>query len=141
MVHECNHRYPDGRRCRRIPKRGEPLCRDHKRSRRQPHTEDPAFIRQMEAYADRLITLPLDVLAAEVQFALAAMHPILDSRFSRTWRLLFNRAEIAVAALAEELQIRQRPPAPPAGISPVSAYAHAQQNQMHPPHLGGSPRA
>src|SRR6185312_8521370 len=93
MVHECAHRYSDGRRCRRIPKRGETLCRDHKRSRRRTPTEDPAFCRQMVAYTDRLITLPLDVLAAEVQFALAAMHPIFDSRFSRTWRLLFSRAE------------------------------------------------
>ena len=140
MVHECAHRYPDSRRCRRIPKRGETLCRDHKRARGQPRAEDPAFTRQMEAYADRLITLPLDVLAAEVQFALAAMHPIFDSRFSRTWRLLFGRAEIAVAVLAEELQIRQTLPARPAGIASHGAYPHAQQNQLHPSHTGGSPR-
>ena len=140
MVHECAYRYPDGRRCRRIPKRGETLCRDHKRSRRRTPTEDPAFCRQMVAYTDRLITLPLDVLAAEVQFALAAMHPIFDSRFSRTWRLLFSRAEIAVAALAEELQIRQTPPGPTPGIASHGAYPHASQNQVHPPHTGGSPR-
>ena len=140
-VHECAFRYPEGRRCRRIPKRGETLCRDHKRARRQTHTEDAAFTRQMEAYADRLMTLPLPHLAAEVQFALAAMQPILSSRFSRTYRLLFSRAEIAIATLAEELQSRQSPPAPLAGISSRSAYPHAQQNQMHPSHPGASPRA
>ena len=137
-VKECAYRYPDGRRCRRIPKRGEPLCRDHNRARRLTHTEDAAFRRQMEAYADRVITLPLPRLAAEVQFALSAMHPIFDGRFSRTWRVLFNRAEIAVAALDEELQIRQTPPT---GIASHSAYPHAQQNQMHPSHPAGSPRA
>jgi hypothetical protein len=141
MVHECAYLYPDGRRCRRIPKRGETLCRDHKRARRQPQTEDAAFTRQMEVYADRLMTLPLSRLAAEAQFALAAMQPILSSRFARTYRLLFSRAEIAVAALAEELQARQAAPARPAGISSDGAYPHAQQNQMHLSHPGGSPRA
>jgi len=138
MVPECTYLYSDGRRCRRIPKRGERLCRDHKRARRLTHTEDAAFTRQVEAYADRLIGLPLDVLAGEVELALSGMEPILSSRFARTYRLLFSRAEIAVAALAEEL--KSVPPPPNPGIASRSAYAHPQPNQMHPPHFGGLPR-
>ena len=135
MVPECTYLYPDGRRCRRIPKRGERLCRDHKRARRLTHTEDVAFSRHVEAYADRLIGLPLDVLAGEVGLALADMRPIIESRFGRTYRLLFSRAEIAVAALAEEL--KSVPPPPDPGIASRSACAYPQPNQMHPPHFGG----
>ncbi|HKO11875.1 MAG TPA: hypothetical protein VJV22_07905 [Acidobacteriaceae bacterium] len=140
-VHECHYLYPDGRRCRRIPKRGERLCRDHKRARRSTHTEDAAFTRQIEAYADRLMSLPLDVLAAEAAFALSAMSPILESRYRRTHRLLFSRAELAIAAFVDSLESRQTPPTPPAGISSRSAYPHALQNQMHPAHPEGPPRA
>jgi hypothetical protein len=31
MVEECQFHYADGRHCRRIPKRGEVFCRDHRR--------------------------------------------------------------------------------------------------------------
>lgn len=140
MVHECEYLYPGGRRCRRIPKRGDALCRDHKRARRLTHDEDPAFCRHIEAWANHLITLPLDVLAAEVALALSAMHPILESRFRRTHRLLFSRAEIAIAALVEELSSSHTAPAPHSGTTAHSASPHAQQNQLHPSHPGGSPR-
>ena len=139
-VNECAYLYPEGRRCRRIPKRGERLCRDHKRARRQTHTEDAAFTRQMEAYADRLMTLPLSRLAAEAAFALSAMSPILESRFRRTHRLLFCRAELAIAALVDGLESRQSPPRPLPDISFDSAYAQVFQNQMHPSRPGGPPR-
>jgi len=55
-------------------------------------------------------------------------------------RLLFSRAEIAVAAIAEELKFVQAPPDPLAGIAWHSAYAHRQQNQLHRSPTGGLTR-
>ena len=46
MVQECVHLYEDGRKCRRIPKRGQKLCpahRPHARRRRPVRKTRPSI--------------------------------------------------------------------------------------------------
>ena len=42
MLAECSYRYPDGRNCRRIPRRGESLCPDHRRQAAVRHRTEAA---------------------------------------------------------------------------------------------------
>lgn len=101
MLHECEYVYPTGRTCRRIPKRGERLCRDHKRARRLPSSEDAAFYRHLEIYDNHLRRLPPDRLADEVQYALIQLYPVLHGRLCRAHRLIFSRGLLAIATLTE----------------------------------------
>jgi hypothetical protein len=64
MVQECAHLYENGRKCRRIPKRGQPLCPAHRspRRRRSPLEENEAFMEEIFAFAERLKAMALDDL-------------------------------------------------------------------------------
>ena len=120
MLQECQYAYPDGRTCRRIPKRGERLCRDHKNARRLPSSEDAAFYRRLEAYDQRLRHLSPDQLAQELQLALVRLYPVVHGRLSRAHRLVFNCALLAIATLMERdalNRIAQRRP-----IAPSAAH-------------------
>lgn len=114
-VQECEYLYPSGRTCRRIPKRGERLCRDHKRARRQPSSEDAAFYRNLQAWTEHLERLTVDQMAVEVLYALGELYPVLHSRLSRAHRLIFSRALLAIAELTERTTLerlaRDRPAA------------------------------
>ncbi|HLJ79132.1 MAG TPA: hypothetical protein VKT75_17055 [Acidobacteriaceae bacterium] len=115
MLQECQYAYPDGRTCRRIPKRGERLCRDHKNARRLPASEDAAYYRSLEIYDYHLRQLSPDQLAQELQLALIRLHPVLHGRLSRAHRLILSRALLAVATLTERQALnqlaRRQPPA------------------------------
>ncbi|HKR27138.1 MAG TPA: hypothetical protein VJS11_06770 [Acidobacteriaceae bacterium] len=114
MLQECQYAYPDGRTCRRIPKRGERLCRDHKNARRLPASEDAAYYRRLEIYDNHLRRLAPDQLAQEVQFALIRLYPVLQRRLSRAHRHIFSCALLAIATLTERdalNRIAQRQPA------------------------------
>ena len=100
-VQECAHLYPDGRHCRRLPKRGHRLCHGHQHPRRLPGREDAAFHQQMFAWVDRLHALPLDDLLHILAGCLSDLTPILERKASRRHRLVFTRATIAITQTQE----------------------------------------
>ncbi len=127
MVEECVYFYPDGRKCRRIPKRGQKLCSTHRPQprRRAPLEENDDVIRQLLAFADTLRALPLADLLYQTTGLLADIHVLIDRRSSRRHRIAFHRACAAVGIAADrlaELAQRSRPqstthpsvPTPPA---------------------------
>jgi hypothetical protein len=133
MVHECTYLYSDGRRCRRIPKRGERLCRDHKNARRLPASEDAAYYRRLEIYDNHLRRLSPDQLAVELQFALVRLSQVLQRRLSRSHRLVFSCALLAIATLMERdalNRIAQRQPAAP---SPAHLKTECLRPGITPP--------
>lgn len=103
-VQECAHIYPDGRTCRRIPKRGEKLCLGHQaHRRRRPGEEDEAFERQMTGWADQLDAMPLEKLLCIAQESLIGVAELIDRKASRAHRVAFTRASIAVTFAANKL--------------------------------------
>ncbi len=104
MVNDCAYIYEEtGRRCRRIPRRGESLCLAHTSLRPQPGDEDAAFNRLMSAWAERLHNIPLDHLLEALQTSLEGIHEIIQSKSSRRHRMAFGRAVIAVGIANERL--------------------------------------
>lgn len=102
---ECVHTYPDGRKCRRIPKAGQKLCLGHQRlSRRLPAEQDAAFAQEMSAWVDRLEAMPLAPLLTVLEQSLAGVAPLIDRRTARRHRLAFARAVVAVAAATDRIQ-------------------------------------
>ena len=98
MVEECVHLFPDGRKCRRIPKRGQKLCPAHhpQRRRRTPLEENEAFLKEMFAFVDTLRAMDsADLLYATTGF-LADIHALIDRCSSRSHRIAFSRASTAV---------------------------------------------
>ncbi|HUB18307.1 MAG TPA: hypothetical protein VL990_06710 [Acidobacteriaceae bacterium] len=123
MVEECIHVFPDGRKCRRIPKRGHRFCPAHRPHRGRTPLENEAFHREMFAFCDRLQALSLPALLAETNGALADIQGVIERYASRRHRLAFTRATIAVTMacdrVAETAQsLRQRPAAPPPAPQP-----------------------
>jgi hypothetical protein len=118
MVEECVHILPSGRKCRRIPKRGQKFCSSHRpgRRRRPPLHEDHAFRQQMFAFVERLQTLSLPDLLYETTGLLTDIHLLIDRRCSRPHRLAFSRACAAAGLAADGLFAlsRARSQAPPA---------------------------
>jgi hypothetical protein len=104
-VQECAHIYPDGRTCRRIPKRGEKLCLGHQAHRqRRPGEEDEAFERQMTGWADQLDSMPLEKLLCAAQESLIGIAELIDRKTSRAHRIAFTRAGIAVTFATNKLE-------------------------------------
>jgi hypothetical protein len=130
MVEECVHILPSGRKCRRIPKRGQKFCSSHRpgRRRRPPLHEDHAFRQQMFAFVERLQTLSLPDLLYETTGLLTDIHLLIDRRCSRPHRLAFSRACAAAGLAADGLFALSRarspaPPAPPPRPAPASPPA------------------
>jgi hypothetical protein len=119
MVEECTHIYANGRKCRRIPKRGQALCPAHRPSRRRRRSleEGPGFDRQMSSWVDHLRAMELDAFLSQTQAALGDLQPIIDRRLSRRDRAAYTRASIAVTVAIDrldeiELVPRTSPPSP-----------------------------
>lgn len=116
MVEECVHILPDGRKCRRIPKRGQKLCPAH-RSRRRPRApfeEDQAFVQEMTAFIRSLKTIQTaDLLYGTVGF-LGDLQPLIERRLSRRHRVTFHRASVALSVSADRLVHLARGMYPPA---------------------------
>jgi hypothetical protein len=136
MVHECQHVYATGRKCRRIPKRGEDLCPGHRPSSRPSHHDDPEFARRLLGYADQLRTLDIEALCCMLQDDLTRIQPIVDRKSSRATYAPFARAFIAVTVAIEQLGIlrfalahasrpAEQPAPPPHPAPPGSAFPHA----------------
>jgi hypothetical protein len=133
VVEECTHIYANGRKCRRIPKRGQALCPAHRPSRRRRRRflqEDPAFDQQMSSWVDRLRAAELDIVLRQTQAALGELLPIIHRRLSRRDRAAYSRAAIAVTVAIDRLDEAEaglRPPAP-------AARPAALQSHPRPPH-------
>ena len=101
MVHECSYRYPDGRNCRRIPRRGQTLCLDHRRQaavRRRQQAQEQAFQQQGDQAADEIIRLPLNHLLHHAQECLMDVEAFIDFNATRAQRVRFMRALTAITA-------------------------------------------
>jgi hypothetical protein len=94
MVPECTFVYPSGHRCRRIPRRGQPLCPGHRNTRAV--TDDPGPDLEMFAFAQSLESLPLPDLLASVSESLSALLPLFDRRFACRLQPHFTRATLAL---------------------------------------------
>lgn len=103
MIPECQHIYETGRKCRRIPKRGETLCPGHRPSSTRSHHDDPDFARRLLAYAQQLRDLSLEVLLRTVQDDLTVIQPIVERKSSRATYTPFARAFVAVTVAVEQM--------------------------------------
>ncbi|HKR28495.1 MAG TPA: hypothetical protein VJS11_13620 [Acidobacteriaceae bacterium] len=101
MLAECSYRYPDGRNCRRIPRRGESLCPDHRRQaavRHRTEAAERAFQQQANQAADEIIRLPLNRLLDHAQECLMDIEPFIEANASPARRVRFMRAMTALTA-------------------------------------------
>ncbi|HEX4065352.1 MAG TPA: hypothetical protein VHZ09_04955 [Acidobacteriaceae bacterium] len=126
MIDTCAHVYPDGRLCRRIPKRGESLCPGHRR--RSAESGDEVLERQMEAWSDHLHALPIEQIFATAVESLNVIGPVIERRFPRKHRTAFIRAAISVAVAAEMLEAvlaspAMRQPTPVLSAAEIQAKA------------------
>jgi hypothetical protein len=120
MVEECTHICANGRKCRRIPKRGQALCPAHRPSRRRLRSleEDAAFGQQMSSWVERLRAMELVTFLSQTQAALSDLQPIINRRLSRRDRAAYTRATIAVTVAIDRLDETEpglRAPSPAAG--------------------------
>lgn len=123
MVHECEHFYETGRKCRRITKRGEALCPGHRPNPRRSLHDEPAFMREVAVLAEHLRAAGDDDLFLALQDALAAILPAIERKASRAGYLPFARASVVVCIAVERI-IRNRE-----RRSAAAAYAAQQQTR------------
>ena len=104
MIAECTYLYPDGRHCRRLPRRGESLCRDHRRlAARRPATaatdrDEDAFDQQMRQAAEEIRAMPLPAKLEHLCDCLNTLHDFIEARASSAERSSYTRASIAAVA-------------------------------------------
>lgn len=134
MFEECVHILADGRKCRRIPKRGQKLCPAHSAPprRRTPLEENDAFQRDMASFLDHLNPLPLPELLNQTVGLLAEIHLLIDRHASRRDRLAFARATAAVGIAGDRIEEVMRGPLPNTPLQSMparhpSAPRHSQR--------------
>lgn len=138
MVHECQYVYETGRKCRRIPKRGEDLCPGHRPNPRRSHHSDPGFARRLLGYADQLRLLSLEDLCCTLQDDLARIQPIVDRKSSRAAYEPFARAFVAVTVAINQLGTLRAAQASRLAAASLPGRSAAQPNPAasdasHPP--------
>ncbi len=137
MVEECVHLFPDGRKCRRIPKRGQKLCPAHRSQphRRAPLEEKEAFYKEMVAFIAHLEAMETaDLLYATTGF-LADIHALVDRCSSRRHRIAFHRATASVGIAVDRLTelargLHQGPSARP--MPPPQPFVPATSRPLSP---------
>ena len=123
MVHECEHFYETGRKCRRITKRGEALCPGHQPNPRRSIHDDPVFHRQIAGWIAQLRATDATDLLCCLQDALTAIQPIIESKTTRANYIRFARASAVVAIVVERLlRNPQRPSAANANAGQRSPF-------------------
>lgn len=104
MIAECTYLYPDGRHCRRLPRRGESLCHDHRRlvARGPAHTatdrDEEAFNQQMREAAEEILAMPLPAKLEHLRDCLNALHGFIEAKASSEERSDYTRATMAAVA-------------------------------------------
>lgn len=109
MLHECEYIYETGRKCRRIPKRGESLCPGHRPDRKRSVHDDPEFVRQIGAFIDQLRAADTLSLICCLQDAMRSIQPIIERKSSRATYIPFARAAVVVAIAIERLSATSAP--------------------------------
>jgi hypothetical protein len=102
MVHECQHIYETGRKCRRIPKRGEDLCPGHRPHGKPSFHDQPDFVHRLTGFVEQLRSLSLPETLAILQDALSDIQPIIERKSSRATYEPFARASAAVGIALEQ---------------------------------------
>jgi hypothetical protein len=100
VIQECQFQYGGGRHCRRIPKRGEAYCRDHRRSVRALPPAHPRLARAFdsdaavsrERYRPPLGGLGLDELLLDIAASLHSLEPLVRGSASSQEILRYQRA-------------------------------------------------
>jgi hypothetical protein len=130
MVAECTFTYESGRKCRRLPRRGETLCRDHRRhaaASRQPieanAADEEAADREWKEVFATLDSLPLDQLLKDLGDTLLRLGPLVTAHASRHEIALFNRA---TCAFSLTLECAQAAPSALAAALPGIPREHVQ---------------
>lgn len=139
MVHECEYIYETGRKCRRIPRRGESLCPGHRPHAKRSVHDEPDFQRQIAAFIAQLRAADTLSLVCSLQDALTAIQPIIERKSSRATYVPFARATVVVAIAIERFSATAAPShaaqqAPFAiksmRTAPAPAQRHPSQNKM-----------
>lgn len=123
MIEECQFQYENGRNCRRIPKRGEIYCRDHRRWSTPLRRSLPAPARPSRPataapmhpaapcdpapHARRALPalpgMPLDGLLRDILGSLLALEPLVRTSASSLKAQRYQRACAAAAYAAERV--------------------------------------
>ena len=139
MVHECEYIYETGRKCRRIPKRGESLCPGHRPQHKRSVHDEPDFQRQIAVFIDQLRSADTLSLVCCLQDAMRTIQPIIERKSSRATYLPFARAAVVVAIAVERFSATPAPshaaqPEPFAirsmRTAPPAVPRHPFQNKM-----------
>lgn len=109
MIHECEYIYETGRKCRRIPKRGESLCPGHRPHGKRSVHDEPDFQRQIAAFIDQLRAADTLSLVCCLQDALRAIQPTIERKSSRAAYVPFARAVVVVAIAIERFSATPAP--------------------------------
>jgi hypothetical protein len=110
MVHECQHIYETGRKCRRIPKRGEDLCPGHRPHAKRSFHDEPDFVHRLTGFVEQLRSLSLTETLGILQDALSDIQPTVERKSSRATYEPFARAAAAVGiALEQFAELRDLP--------------------------------
>lgn len=141
MVHECEYIYDTGRKCRRIPKRGESLCPGHRPHTKRSVHDEPEFRRQIAAFIDQLRAADTYSLVCCLQDAMRTIQPIIERKSSRATYVPFARAAVVVAIAIERFSAKpvhsnaqQRPPFAIRSMrtAPAAAQPHPSPNKIEP---------
>jgi hypothetical protein len=103
MIHECEHFYETGRKCRRITKRGQALCPGHQPNPRRSVHDEPAFARQIEGFVEQLRAIDDVSLLCSLQDALNIIQPLIEQKTTRANYVRFARASVVVGVTVERL--------------------------------------
>jgi hypothetical protein len=104
MVRTCSHVYSSGKTCGRIPRRGETLCRDHRRAHPvEPGLDRSAFEAEMFRECERVALLPLDQVLDAAQEHLVAIYSFMERRTSPRLHAHYTKATIALTNAIDRL--------------------------------------
>lgn len=130
MVPECSYLYPDGRNCRRTPRRGESLCRDHRRHAAAVPGSDPdeeAFYQQLFQFNDQVSALPLDRMLLDLVECLSCLQVFVEAKASSMERTRYHHAVILATAALDCVLAQPRVFAEMfSGVTPQQALAIVQ---------------
>jgi|HubBroStandDraft_1064217.scaffolds.fasta_scaffold588242_1 hypothetical protein len=104
MVPTCSHVYPTGKTCGRIPRRGETLCRDHRRVAPAESGGDRiAFEEEMYRESDRVALLSFEEALCAAQEHLVALHSFMERRSTPRLHAHYTKACIGLTQLEDRL--------------------------------------
>ncbi|HTX40442.1 MAG TPA: hypothetical protein VMD25_01340 [Acidobacteriaceae bacterium] len=141
MLPECRYIYPDGHRCGRIPRHGQPHCPAH--SRPQPiaapnpapaapasDPDDPAFVREMRAWSAECARMHFHDLLLALARALCPIEIHILARPNPHNRIMFARAAIALGIVTERIVAAPSEPIPLSVPGPLARLADGELSNL-----------